>query len=340
MFGALAGSDALPFGRDAYEAIIRAGGKGIDASLTAFAAGYDQARSKPIAPVALAPQKRLPPLPDAAGHPLLDKLIERIKTQFPAETHGILFAGVKRLVDFQDPAYADEYLDRLSKLVARDAAERTYLLTQTGAKYLAKAMAYDDVIAVADIKTRASRFSRVRDEMGIDDAAIVYTTEFMHPRAEEIVGILPAGLGQWIEARANLMQLIDKIFNRGRRVRSGTIFWFLMLYGVSALRPTRRGTLRHRREEAHIAQWLAAADAQVKSNYDLAVEILAARRLVKGYSDTHARGLSKYARVIGAVPMLAERADGGQWLARLIKAALLDEDGKALDGALKTVATL
>ena len=68
--------------------------------------------------------------------------------------------------------------------------------------------------------------------------------------------------------------------------------------------------------------------------------MLACRRLVKGYSDTHARGLSKFDRVMSAVPALAAREDGAVWLDRLKRAALADEAGTALDGVLKTVATL
>ena len=78
----------------------------------------------------------------------------------------------------------------------------------------------------------------------------------------------------------------------------------------------------------------------IAQNYDVAVEVLNARRLIKGYSDTHARGESKFDRVIGAVPLLAPRADGADWMRRLRDAALMDENGIALDGALKTVATL
>jgi indolepyruvate ferredoxin oxidoreductase beta subunit len=37
------------------------------------------------------------------------------------------------------------------------------------------------------------------------------------------------------------------------------------------------------------------------------------------------------------VPVLLPHADGGAWLRRLVAAALLDEDGRALDGALLTV---
>ena len=91
---------------------------------------------------------------------------------------------------------------------------------------------------------------------------------------------------------------------------------------------------------AHMERWLSVATSTLKQNYDVAVETLNARRLVKGYSDTHARGESKFERVIGAVPALAARADGADWMRRLRDAALMDEKGIALDGALKTIATL
>ena len=163
----------------------------------------------------------------------------------------------------------------------------------------------------------------------------------MHPRAEEIVGLMPANLGAWIDARPRLVAAIDRVFNKGRRVRSGAIRGFLVLYGVAALRRFRRGTLRHRHERAHVEAWLELARRQAGVNYDLAVKIVAARRLVKGYSDTHARGTSKYDRVgHGRLPSSATREDGGDWMRRLIQAALLDERGAALDGMLKTVETL
>ena len=64
------------------------------------------------------------------------------------------------------------------------------------------------------------------------------------------------------------------------------------------------------------------------------------RRLIKGYSDTHARAQSKFDRVLSALPMLEGREDAADWIRRLREAALKDEKGDMLDGALKTVATL
>ena len=43
---------------------------------------------------------------------------------------------------------------------------------------------------------------------------------------------------------------------------------------------------------------------------------------------------------VASVPLLAKRADAADWMRRLRDAALLDEGGIALEGALKTVATL
>jgi indolepyruvate ferredoxin oxidoreductase, beta subunit len=86
--------------------------------------------------------------------------------------------------------------------------------------------------------------------------------------------------------------------------------------------------------------WLAQAADILPKNYDLGVEILRCHRLVKGYSDTHARGLSKFDRVMAKAPKLVSREDGAQWMARLIAAALMDESGEALDGVAKTIDTL
>jgi indolepyruvate ferredoxin oxidoreductase beta subunit len=65
--------------------------------------------------------------------------------------------------------------------------------------------------------------------------------------------------------------------------------------------------------------------------------LLKCRRLIKGYSDTHVRGLSKFATVMEAAKLLDGREDAADWVARLREAALQDPDGKALDGAVQTI---
>ena len=348
LFGALAASGALPFPREAFEATIRAGGKGIEPSLAAFGAAAEA--------VALGDQPAATsrnPIASPATVPVggseserreYERAVHRVAAEFPTEASEMLTVGLRHVVDYQDVAYGHLYLDRLAELYALDrslgGSARGHTLTTEAAKYLAKAMAYDDVIRVADLKTRASRFARVINEIGATDDQVVHVTEFMHPRAEEICGALPARLGRWVEARPKLVAVIDRRFNKGRHVRTDSIPWFMALYCLGGLRRVRRKLLRHAIEEGHIGDWLAAIRHAAASNYDLAVEVVRCRRLIKGYSDTHARGEAKYDKVIAALPLLAHRSDGADWLRRLREAALLDEKGVQLDGALKTVATL
>jgi indolepyruvate ferredoxin oxidoreductase, beta subunit len=170
----------------------------------------------------------------------------------PRSARPLAFAGLKRIVDFQDVAYGDDYIDRLQRVAGLDAANggaaKNFAFTAEAAKRLAVAMAHDDVIRVADIKVRPSRFTRLREEAGAAPDQLVYATEYLHPRGEEICGMTPASLGAFIEARPSLFQMLDRIVNRGRRVPIGRIFGFLPLYCVAALKPTRRSSLRHKRE--------------------------------------------------------------------------------------------
>lgn len=99
------------------------------------------------------------------------------------------------------------------------------------------------------------------------------------------------------------MKRIDRLVNRGRRIETTSIRGFVQLYLISALRPWRRKLLRHSEEMAHVEAWLALARQHLASNYRLAEGIITARRLIKGYSDAHAHGLSKYDRVLSAVPL-------------------------------------
>jgi indolepyruvate ferredoxin oxidoreductase, beta subunit len=344
MFGALAATEALPFDRAAFESAVRAGGTGVDSSLRGFASAFDRTRRNPIEPVRRFPEKRFATMPEMAGNPVLDRLMARIRSTFPQSAQPLLFAGVRRLVDYLDPDYAFEYLDRIGMLFdldrARGGETRCFAFTAAAAKYVAVAMAYDDVTRVADLKIRESRQARVRVEVAAAADTIVATTEYFHPRADELCGALPKRWGEWIEGRPAIFKALDRVVNRGRRIRTNTVTGYLALAAVASFGNRRRGSLRHAREAAHREAWLTLAAQALETDYALGVEVLACRRLVKGYSDTHARGLSKFDRVMSAVPTLAKRDDGAVWLDRLKRVALADEDGTGLDGMLKTVASL
>ncbi|PDQ20065.1 indolepyruvate oxidoreductase subunit B [Mesorhizobium sanjuanii] len=354
LLGALAGSGALPFTRESYEQAISAGGRGVKASLAAFGASFDRARA--IAGAASSETVEKPAATETGSgmkakvsgpENLLQgwqQLAARIDA-LPAAVRDMAMLGLKKIVDYQDIAYGGEYLERLDKAIAVDNADsygtdHAYALSISAAKHLANAMCYDDMIRVADLKTRSTRDRRVRREVGVKDGTVLQVTEYFHPRIEEFCGTLPAGLGSYIENRPKLAAFLDRRINRGRHIRTDSFAGFAALWFIGGLRRWRRRLLRHKVETAHLERWYDLALGHVRQDYALAVEILNCRRLIKGYSDTHARAQSKFDRVLSALDLVKGRDDAADWIRRLREAALKDEKGDMLDGALKTVASL
>ena len=336
LFGAIAASAALPFPRSLYEQAITDSGVAVKTNLAGFNAGFERAIKR-------SPMAGLVPPSSGPTTELGRELDERIKREFPAHLHGILQEGVKRMLDYQDDAYARLYLDRLN--VIRGSDERAasfatdYALTAAVARYLALWMSYEDTIRVADLKTRGKRFDRFRTEVRAGADQIVYVTEFMHPRFVEVCETLPAGLGRWLLNSPFARRISAPLFRKGRHIHTARLGGFLMLYLVAGMRRWRRSTLRYQVEEARISDWLSRVQKMAVNSrgYYVALEIAECQRLVKGYSDTHERGLKNYHAVMEAVDRMNERPDLADVIKQLRNAALADDQGLKLQAALVEV---
>jgi indolepyruvate ferredoxin oxidoreductase beta subunit len=336
LLGALAGSGALPFPRESYEEVIRKSGRGVEASLKAFRDACDIAEGKTAVPVL--PPEPVKPAPNLVVPDKLKKKWAKLETRIaalPAPAQEMAMLGLQKVVDYQDVKYGAQYLDMVEQVAALDA--EPYDMTSNAAKYCARALCYDDLIRVADIKTRATRMDRVKGEVAVQDGQVLMLTEYFHPRFEEFATTLPRPIGRWVQSRKGFEAWYGRNLDKGRRIRTDSIRGFLMLWTVSSLRPMRRRLLRHQSEMDHVDAWFAKVLETAKTDRALAAELLANYRLIKGYSDTHARGLSKFARVMEALDMLKGRDDAADWMRRLRTAALDDVKGEKLDGALATV---
>lgn len=368
LFGALAGAGVLPFERAAFAAVIERSGVGVQASLAAMHAAADLAAaaanaaagavaaampaatapaavaSQPANGVAVAPPAAAPlaptmatparPLPERAAAAALQPLLERIREQFPRPAWDWLGEGLARVVDWQDVAYGGEYLDRVAPFAAADAGHDDAALTIEAARWIAVAMSYDDVIRVADLKTRAERSARLRREVGAGALDVFGAEEYFHPRLEEALGLLPRSWADRLDASPRLAAWVAARLDRGRRIRSQTLRGHLQLRLLAGLRRWRRGNRRHAQEQAHLDEWLAQVQQTLRTDRALALEQLRCRRLIKGYSDTHARGSSRFDRLMRAAQALRGQADAAASLAALREAALKDADGVALDAQL------
>ncbi len=198
-------------------------------------------------------------------------------------------------------------------------------------------MSFEDTIRVAQLKTRGSRFERVREEIRATPGQLFGITEFMKPRVAEIAGTMPAGLGAWV-LKSPGRSACSGALPAGGRCAPGPCSGFLLLYALAGMARWRRSTLRFREENARIEAWLARIAALATGDYALAVELARAQRLIKGYGETHERGWRNFSALVAQLEVMGARADGAQVFSRLQAAALADEEGVALARELQSLA--
>jgi indolepyruvate ferredoxin oxidoreductase, beta subunit len=404
MLGALGGAGVLPFRKAAFEAAIKKGGIAVNTNLAAFEDAYQRAerggdgvsgsdgaaghaangaggsaggagsagRGGELTGGETAQAADANGIPLQARSPALQPLLDRV-LRLAAPVQRVALEGVRRSIDYQDPAYAKLYLDRVERVAALDgqgsggngasrndgrvndsrvnvgavngagdAVSGTYdawSLTEATARSLALWMTFEDTIRVADLKTRSTRFARVRDEIRADPGQLFGITEFMKPRVAEIAGTLPVGMGRWVLGSPGISRWLGR-WTGGKQIRTGTVTGFLMLHMLGGLKRWRRSTLRYLEENERIEQWLALIEKLAAANYPLAVELARAQRLVKGYGETHERGWRNFSALIDKIDDLTPREDGAAVFARLQAAALADEEGNALARELAEISSV
>ena len=341
LFGAIAASGVLPFAREACQATIRAGGKGVEASLRGFDAAFDalasmrDARAAVAEAIVAATTAPVPvPVPSAAPTWL---------RAFPAATHEVAALGHARVLEYQDARYAQLYLDRLERVLDAERAGdpdavNGFATTRETARHLALWMAFDDIVRVAELKCRTSRFARVRAEVRASEAELLRIHDHFKPGVAEFAALLPAALAdmltRWERRRTA----------RGRsawalpiQLPSHTVAGLLALRGLAALKGLRRYGSRFGSEQALIERWLAAVEQGARQDAALGRELAECGRLIKGYGATHERGKDNLLHVVEHLARAAHFETPAARAAAVNaarRAALTDDAGTALDQAL------
>jgi len=335
MLGAIAGCGRLPIPTEALESVIRADGKAVDANLRGFRAGLDAAAQASAA-------RRNPESRKRTTATTLAALEREIVAVMSTAARDMIQEGARRLVDYQDIAYAQLYIDRLApiRLADEQAGAGGRLLREVG-RHLAVRMSYEDVIRVAQAKIDPARRARIAAEMGARPGEPLHVTEFLKPGIDELCSLLPPRLAHRLLAIAERR---GWKLQRGMEIDSTTIAGFLRLWLLAKLRPRRRKTYRYGEEQRTIEVWLGLIVEAAHRSAELALEITECARLIKGYGDTYKRGLANYGlieeRVIrpalmGRIPL--QRAVDAVASART--AALVDPDGESLAKCLAEIDT-
>jgi indolepyruvate ferredoxin oxidoreductase beta subunit len=341
MLGAIAGSGLLPFTRAHYEAVLAGPSKSAQASLRGFAMAFDLV-TRQREQAQYVEQVMQPAAPEpAAAAAVAAVLPSDVAAKFPSALHPLMGLAHQRLVEYQGEAYARLYAQRLQRLLSAEAGasnDAAHPVTAEASRWLALWMAFDDIVRVADLKSRASRWSRVTQEVKAKEGDVLKVYDHFKPGVPELAALLPQGL-------AKRMLRWDR-----QRVAQGQTPWALpikvarhALWGMASLRllaslrVLRPLGSRYATEQALIEEWLGGIEAATRQSPALGLELARCGQLIKGYGSTNERGKDNLLHILrhvcgsaSAVPLQEQAAA----VARIRQAALQDEAGQALDQAL------
>jgi indolepyruvate ferredoxin oxidoreductase beta subunit len=303
LLGALCAAEILPLGASSFEAAIREGGVAVERNLSGFKAGMEIVASAGAPAAAPRPGKSWEQVKAERAHALglrmgdFLELVRRAEEEFPEPLHRTLGEALARLIDYQDARYARRYLDRVRTVSAVDP---DMVMTEIFARRLAVWMTYEDAIRVADLKTRGSRFERIRRDHGAANGKVLHVTDYLKPDLDEIYGILPAVIAApiarlcerwWPERRPSL----------GQHVKTTAVTGFLRVWVLGRLRVIRPWSLRARREFVLIDRWQQTVLECAALDLGLAREVADIATVVRGYGDVRRRLSHAFERVLDEI---------------------------------------
>jgi indolepyruvate ferredoxin oxidoreductase, beta subunit len=340
MLGAIAGSGMLPFAREAYEGVVRrGGGRSAEPSLRGFECGFEAVRQ----PVAAAAESGL-----RVGAAMTEQRVQRAgagapeaaHAGFPVQVQDMLALGHARMLEYQGPGYARLYLERMRCVLAAErqadpAGAHAFAITREMARWLALWMAFDDIVRVADLKTRGARWQRVQSEVGAGGGDLLRVYDHFKPGAPEVAALLPRRFAErvlrWDRQR---VQAGKQPWGMPLKIATHSVAGMLMLRALARLKWLRPHGSRHAAEQAMIEKWLSGVVQGSGRAWRLGHEIALCGRLIKGYGATNERGKDNLLHVLDHLANGPSAAAAAQAIAAARNAALSDEAGVRLDAVL------
>jgi indolepyruvate ferredoxin oxidoreductase beta subunit len=259
---------------------------------------------------------------------------------FPPSVHELFGLGYARLLDYQGKDYADLYAKRLQSVLAAERQSdpdgaHAHQTTREMARWLALWMAFDDIVRVADLKSRASRWTRVQGEVkaGSDDLLKVY--DHFKPGVPEFAALLPSGLAGKLVAWDRKRALRGKAaWAMPLKIGTHSVFGMLALRTLASLKWLRVRGSRFALEQQMIEDWLQGVVQGTQRDWQLGHEIALCGRLIKGYGSTNERGKENLLHVLHHLAKGGVPTDAANAVRAAREAALADDAGKALDATL------
>ena len=202
-------------------------------------------------------------------------------------------------------------------------------------------MAFEDIVRVADLKSRISRNQRVALEVKQQDGELLRIYEHFKPGVPELAALLPAWLARPLLRfdKARVLKGCEPLA-LALKIGSHSVGGMLALRMLAGLKWLRPFGSRFAVEQADIQHWLDTLCSGLREHHELGLQLAMCGRLIKGYGSTNERAKRNLQHILQHLAP-ASVNPSPQWRADAVRqsreAALTDEAGTALDLRLQSL---
>ena len=361
LLGATVASKSFNLPAEPFERAIRESEVSVADNIKAFNLGYQgmkngtlprsQFRETPILDweqIAADRQEKLSPRQAGEYRGLLNEAQSRL----PTALNRTLAEALYRLIDFQHPAYARSYVDRV---VAMHAVEQqapgaadpadAVPLTAAYARWLAEWLTYEDGPRVAQLKTRKSRFAQIRKEHGVKPGDAYLVEDFLAPDPPQLYGMLPVAMAQLVRSLGHRWRADFDSISIPMRVATSRVWGYYTMRMTAGMRRFRLSSYRHQQELILIDRWESAVKRWAGRSLVLGSLAAEAARVIKGYGHVRDKALTDlWIFLDEGLPLLNTLAERGGDVAAAGETALATiaaeagKGGAGVDSLRKAVA--
>jgi hypothetical protein len=199
----------------------------------------------------------------------------------------VVSQGIERLIDYQGPGYAQLYVDRLRRFIARRGVDDAML--GEIARLMAARMSYDDPIRIAQTKLAGLN-------QGLRDPGARSVDDVRKFRWDELVEVLPAAVADpvlgvlgwvgWLHRPVSIrFSTAGRLGIRRLKIEAGLRRWRLF-------------SVRYATERVWVERWLHMIDRALTRQPQAAAEIVQTATMIQGYGDVYRQGLADWHAII------------------------------------------
>jgi hypothetical protein len=212
-----------------------------------------------------------------------DEPTPSLPENLPEGTAPLVSEGIRLLVDYQGPSYAQLYVDRLCRFVGRKDVDAG--MFGDIARLMSQRMSYQDPIRIAQLKLAAHA-------AGPSDADI----DVRKFRVDELIGALPAVVAEPV---LDALDWVDWTHQPVSIRYSAATRWGVRRLKIeAALRRWRLFSIRYSKERVWVERWLHMIDRSLTKQPQAAPTIVQTADMIQGYGGVYRHRLADWHAII------------------------------------------